>query len=81
MAELTTLDALQALHRDLVALNKGFGEGIIENEALLQIFEQELELFWTRPQKNEQSRNALKTGRKQQIVAIAHIGDNLILIS
>lgn len=62
MADLTSLDALQAFHQELLALRKGLGDGSIDNEVLVQNFEQELERFWDRPKKNDKSRAALKTG-------------------
>lgn len=62
MADLTSLDALQAFHQELLALRKGLGDGSIDNEVLVQNFEQELERFWDRPRKNDKSRAALKTG-------------------
>lgn len=65
MAEFTTLDGLQAFHRELLVLNEGGGEPTdnLNNELLVQAFEKELEKLWDRPQRNEKSRNAVKSGR------------------
>lgn len=62
MAEFTTLDALQAFHREILALQEGYGDGNIDNELLVQNFESELDRVWERPKKSEKSRNALKAG-------------------
>ncbi|ODA82559.1 hypothetical protein RJ55_01066 [Drechmeria coniospora] len=65
MAEITTLDALQAFHRELIALHGGYGNGVegLANEFLVPIFSRELEKLWERPAKNEQSRNMVKSGK------------------
>jgi nuclear pore complex protein Nup205 len=63
MAEFTTLDALQAFHREIIALQDGHGDGNIDNELLVQNFEGELDRVWERPKRNEASRNALKGGK------------------
>lgn len=64
MAEITILDALQAFHRELVALNAGYGDATesLNNEVLVQIFEQELFKIWLPPAKNDKSRNTIKSG-------------------
>ncbi len=62
MAELTTLDALQAFHRELIALNDGHGDGSIDNEVLVENFQRELERVWERPKRSEESRNSVKSG-------------------
>lgn len=67
MADLTALDALEAFHRELLALHKGLGDGSLDNELLVQNFEQELESFWNRPKKNEKSRAALKSGNTKSL--------------
>ncbi|ATY67377.1 nuclear pore complex subunit [Cordyceps militaris] len=64
MADMTILDALQAFHRELVALNEGHGDGsTIDNEALVENFERELERVWERPRRSEESRNSIKSGK------------------
>ncbi|KAK2593344.1 hypothetical protein QQS21_008954 [Conoideocrella luteorostrata] len=65
MAEITVLDALQAFHRELVALNAGYGDApeSFNNEAIIQIFEMELEKLWDNPTKNEKSRNTVASGK------------------
>lgn len=64
MAEITTLDALQALHRELLTLSSGAGSSSdnLSNELLLEIFEKELGRLWERPKKSEKSRSTVKTG-------------------
>ncbi len=65
MAEVTILDALQAFHRELIALSGGYGDGVecLNNEPLVQTFTKELERLWDSPPKNDQSRNKVKSGR------------------
>lgn len=65
MAEVTILDALQAFHRELVALNGGYGDAAesLNNELLVQAFEKELEKLWECPARNEKSRNVVKAGK------------------
>ncbi|GAB0133322.1 hypothetical protein EsDP_00001734 [Epichloe bromicola] len=65
MAEVTVLDALQAFHRELVALNAGYGDTpeSLNNEILVQIFERELGKLWDGPPKNEKSRNTVRSGK------------------
>ncbi len=62
MADFTTLDALQAFHREIIALNEGRGDGSIDNEALVENFERELERVWERPKRSEESRKSVKSG-------------------
>lgn len=64
MAEFTTLGALQALHRELVAFSGGYGDSLesLDNEFLLQTFEKELDTLWEHPSKKEQSRSIVKSG-------------------
>lgn len=66
MAELTTLDALQALHRELVALSGGYGDGLesLNNEFLVQTLEKELDNLWEHPSRKEQSRSMVKSGTR-----------------
>lgn len=65
MADSSTLDALQALHQEILSLHEGRIEGVevLENEYLVQIFEQELARVWQHPPQSEASRNMVKTGR------------------
>ncbi|PHH73584.1 hypothetical protein CDD80_3715 [Ophiocordyceps camponoti-rufipedis] len=65
MADFTTLDALLAFHRELVAFHNGYSDRIesLENEVLLQAFERELDKLWEHPSKMEQSRNRVKSGK------------------
>lgn len=62
MADFTTLDALQAFHRELIALNDGQGDGSIDNEVLVDNFERELERVWQRPKRSDESRKSIKSG-------------------
>lgn len=72
MAELITLDALQAFHRELLALYEGAGDGLenLDNELLVEVFEKELEKFWERPQRSEQSRCAVKSGTRSPYMLV-----------
>ncbi|KAL2205083.1 hypothetical protein CC79DRAFT_1293335 [Sarocladium strictum] len=65
MADSSTLDALQALHQEILSLHEGRIEGVevLENEYLVQVFEQELARVWQHPPKSEASRNMVKTGK------------------
>ncbi|KJZ72867.1 hypothetical protein HIM_07811 [Hirsutella minnesotensis 3608] len=65
MADFTTLEALEAFHRELVVLDGGFSDGIdsLDNEYLVRTFEKELEKLWEHPSKKEQSRNMIKSGK------------------
>ncbi|KAG5979876.1 hypothetical protein E4U55_004664 [Claviceps digitariae] len=65
MAEITVLEALQAFHRELIALSAGFGDASesLNNETLVQIFGRELDNLFDSPPKNDQSRNKVKSGK------------------
>ncbi|PHH90693.1 hypothetical protein CDD83_2914 [Cordyceps sp. RAO-2017] len=65
MADFSTLDALQAFHRELTALSGGYGDGVesLENEFLVQTFEKQLGKLWEPPPKKDESRNAVKSGK------------------
>lgn len=69
MAELPTLEALQAFHQELEALRDGRASAVavFESPHLVQAFEQELDRFWQRPPKSEQSRNSVKSGMYLQL--------------
>jgi nuclear pore complex protein Nup205 len=64
MAEATTLDALQALHRDLAAVRSKRADGLeaLDNPSILDIYEKELGKIWEPSQKSDKSRNDIKTG-------------------
>ena len=64
MAEVTTLEALQAFHQELLALRDGRASAVavFESPFLVQAFEQELDRFWQRSPKSEQSRTSVKSG-------------------
>jgi hypothetical protein len=64
MTEITTLDALQSLHGDLVAIREGrpYGLDFDDSGPALRVFERELEKFWDPPPRNESNRNAVKSG-------------------
>ena len=74
MAEITVLDALQAFHRELVALHGGFGDAneSLSNETLIQTFEKELRRIWDCPPKNERSRQTVKSGESHLIGDSCH---------
>ncbi|PFH63238.1 hypothetical protein XA68_15872 [Ophiocordyceps unilateralis] len=65
MADFTALDALLAFHRDLVAFQNGYSDGIesLGNDVLVHAFVRELDRLWEHPPKKEQSRNAVKSGK------------------
>ncbi|OAA53407.1 hypothetical protein ISF_08760 [Cordyceps fumosorosea ARSEF 2679] len=66
MADLTTLDALQAFHGELVALQSGRSDAdasSVDNEALVENFERELGRVWERPCRSEESRKLIKSGK------------------
>lgn len=65
MAEITTLDALQAFHQELLSIRERRVDGTesLNNEFLVQVFEKELEKLWSKPARNDQSRNKVKSGR------------------
>ena len=64
MAEIKTLEALQAFHQELVAFREGRADGAValENELLVHIFEQELSKLWARPRKEAASRSQVESG-------------------
>ncbi|KAI5459913.1 nucleoporin Nup186/Nup192/Nup205 [Mariannaea sp. PMI_226] len=65
MTEITVLDALQAFHQGLLSLREGRIDGaeVLNNEFLTEAFEKELEKLWTKPPRNESTRNTVKTGK------------------
>lgn len=67
MAEITTLDALQAFHQELLSIREGRVDGAepLSNEFLVQVFEKELGKFWDKPSRKDQSRNVVKSGAKK----------------
>lgn len=78
MAEIRTLDALQAFHRELVALREGLHDGseALDNAILLQIFEEELQKLWEPPARNEKNRATVKSGMKAFIAPTRANGTN-----
>ena len=64
MAEITTLDALQAFHQELLFVREGRADGVaaLNNEYFVQVFEKELQNLWTKPSRNDQSRKDVKSG-------------------
>jgi nuclear pore complex protein Nup205 len=64
MADFTLLEALQAFHQELVAVREGRVDPaeVLNNELLVQAFENELERLWSRPPKNEESRKTILSG-------------------
>ncbi|ROT35962.1 hypothetical protein SODALDRAFT_300242 [Sodiomyces alkalinus F11] len=65
MAEVTTLDALQSFHRDLVAIREGRPENVesFDNPLVQRVFKRELDRLWQRPAREEKSRQHLKSGK------------------
>ena len=68
MAEITTLDALQIFHRELLALQEARNDGAetLNNEELTAVFERQLGLIWNHPQRSDKSRNAVKSGMEKR---------------
>lgn len=64
MADFTLLEALQAFHQELVAIREKRADPVevLNNELLVNAFENELGRFWSRPTKNETSRKAVNSG-------------------
>lgn len=64
MAETTTLVALQDLDRILLAALEGRRDDVdlLEDDALLAVFEAELGKVWARPPRSSESRNAVNSG-------------------
>lgn len=64
MAEITTLDALQSFHRDLVAIRDGRPENAesFDNPLIQDLFKRELARLWQRPARDEKSRSQIKSG-------------------
>lgn len=65
MADITILDALQTFYQELLAIRERRSDstGLFENEALLLVFEKELEKVWKQPGNNDKSRADVKSGR------------------
>lgn len=64
MDDVSTLDALQFFHRDLVAIREGRPESAesFHNDLIQDLFKRELARLYHRPSRTEQSRTALKSG-------------------
>jgi nuclear pore complex protein Nup205 len=64
MADVTTLDALQAFHQELVAVleRRADAAETLGNDVLVEAFEKELGNLWSPPPKSEKSRSSLKSG-------------------
>lgn len=66
---MTTLDALQAFHRELVALRERIHSApeVLDNAVLVQIFEGELQKIWAPPARNDKSRAEVKSGMEDRV--------------
>lgn len=64
MAEISTLEALQAFHQELIAVREGRAGAAetLENGLLLGAFETELDRLWDKPPKKQDSRDAVQKG-------------------
>jgi len=62
--DLTTLDVLQALHRDLVALREGQAQnaGSLGAEETVVTLGKELAKIWDRPEKRASERESVMSG-------------------
>jgi nuclear pore complex protein Nup205 len=65
MADVTTLEALQFFHRDLLAIREGRPESAesFDNGAIQDLFKRELARLWQRPARDDKSRQTVKSGR------------------
>lgn len=68
MADYTLLEALQALHQELISVREGHLDPVevLNNEPLVQAFEHELHRFWSRPPKNEANRFKVQDGMRSR---------------
>ncbi|KAH7349850.1 nucleoporin Nup186/Nup192/Nup205 [Plectosphaerella cucumerina] len=64
MADVTTLEALQFFHRDLLAIREGRPESAesFDNGAIQDLFKRELARLWQRPARDDKSRQTVKSG-------------------
>jgi len=64
-AKLTTLDALQTLHRDLLALREGRAEQVeaLRLDDVVAVFQTQLEKIWDRSKKSATEREAVTSGQ------------------
>ena len=66
MTDISTLEALESLHGDLLAIQEGRPSGLdfADGGPILEIFEREFDKFWDRAPKSDASRNAVKSGTR-----------------
>lgn len=68
MAEISTLEALQAFHQELIAVREGRAGAAetLENGFLVGAFEAELDRLWNKPPKKQESREQVQKGPLEQ---------------
>lgn len=64
MAEVSTLEALQAFHQEILSLCEGRVESaeVLERDDLVQTLEKEIGRIWERPPPCDASSNTVKSG-------------------
>lgn len=64
MAEISTLEALQAFHQELLAVREGRAGAAetLDNGFLVDAFETELGRIWAKPARKQESRNKVQQG-------------------
>ena len=70
MTDISTLEALESLHGDLLAVQEGRPSGLdfADGSPVLEIFEREFDKFWDRPPRSDASRSAVKSGTRVYIL-------------